>query len=61
MTVIGAISQEKVIAFDIIGKSMKGEDFKKFIKEHLVPEWWKGAVVVMGSVLNLWIRQIVMS
>ncbi|MEB3191700.1 MAG: hypothetical protein VKL42_15280, partial [Snowella sp.] len=33
--------------FDIIGKSMKGEDFKKFIKEHLVPELWKGAVVVM--------------
>ena len=47
MTVIGAITQEKVIAFDIIGKSMKGEDFKKFIKEHLVPELWEGAVVVM--------------
>ena len=47
MTVIGAISQEKVIAFDIIGKSMRGEDFKKFIKEHLVPELWKEAVVVM--------------
>lgn len=47
MTVIGAISQEKVIAFDIIGKSMKGEDFKKFIQEHLVPELWKDAVVVM--------------
>ena len=30
MTVIGAISQEKVIAFDIIGKSMKGEDFIAF-------------------------------
>ena len=47
MTVVGAITQEKVIAFDIIGKSMKGEDFKKFVKEHLVPELWDGAVVVM--------------
>ena len=47
MTVIGAISEEKVIAFDIIGKSMRGEDFKKIIKEHLVPELWKEAVVVM--------------
>lgn len=47
MTVIGAISQEKVLAFDIIGKSMKGEDFKKFIRENLVPELWEGAVVVM--------------
>ena len=47
ITVVGAITQEKVIAFDIIGKSMKGEDFKKFVKEHLVPELWDGAVVVM--------------
>ena len=47
MTVVGAITQEKVIAFDIIGKSMKGEDFKKFVKEHLVPDLWDGAVVVM--------------
>ena len=30
MTVIGAISQEKVIAFDIRGKSMRGEDFIAF-------------------------------
>jgi len=26
---------------------MKGEDFKKFVKEHLVPELWDGGVVVM--------------
>jgi putative transposase len=49
MTVIGAITQDRVIAFDIIGKSMKGEDFKQFIQEHLVPQLWEGAVVVMDK------------
>jgi putative transposase len=31
--VVGAISQKKVIAMKTIGKSMKGEDFKKFVQE----------------------------
>jgi putative transposase len=42
-----AVSRQWVIAFNIIGKSMKGEDFKKFVKEHLVLELWEGSVVVM--------------
>jgi putative transposase len=33
VTVVGAISQKKVIAMKIIGKSMNGQDFLKFVQE----------------------------
>ena len=32
-----------------MGKSMNGEDFKKFVQEELVPSLWKGAVLVMDN------------
>ena len=49
VTVVGAISNKKVIAMNPMGKSMKGEDFKKFVQEELVPSLWKGAVLVMDN------------
>ena len=49
VTVVGAISQKKVIAMKTIGKSMNGEEFLKFVQEELAPKLWKGAVVVMDN------------
>jgi putative transposase len=49
VTVVGAISEKKVIAMKTMGTSMKGEDFKKFVQEELAPKLWKGAVVVMDN------------
>jgi putative transposase len=49
LTTIGAITQNEVLAFDIIAKSMKGEDFKQFIREKIVPKLWPGAVLVMDN------------
>jgi len=33
VTVVGAISQKKVIAMKTLGKSMNGEDFLKLVQE----------------------------
>ena len=49
VTVVGAISNKKVIALKTMEKSMKGEEFKKFVQEQLVPKLWKGAVLVMDN------------
>ena len=49
VTVVGAISEKKVIAMKTMGTSMKGEDFKKFVQEELAPKLWKKAVVVMDN------------
>ncbi|MEG4898486.1 IS630 family transposase [Microcoleus sp. F10-B4] len=49
VTVVGAISNKKVIAMKTMGKSMNGEDFQKFVQEELVPSLWKGAVLVMDN------------
>ena len=49
VTVVGAISQKKVIAMKTIGKSINGEKFLKFVQEELAPKLWKGAVVVMDN------------
>lgn len=49
VTVVGAISQKKVIAMKTMGKSINGEDFLKFVQEELAPKLWKGAVVVMDN------------
>jgi putative transposase len=49
VTVVGAISQKKVIAMKTIGKSINGEKLLKFVQEELAPKLWKGAVVVMDN------------
>jgi DDE superfamily endonuclease len=49
VTVVGAISNKKVIAMKTIEKSINGEEFKKFVQEQLVPKLWKGAVLVMDN------------
>lgn len=49
VTVIGAISQQKVLRCKAIDKSMKGEQFKQFMREDLAPQLWSGAVVVMDN------------
>ncbi len=48
-TVIGAINKDKVLAFDIIGNSMNGADFQRFLKEHLAPMLTEKSVVVMDK------------
>jgi transposase len=49
VTVIGAISQDKVLAIKVLGKSMTGEEFKEFLQEELAPQLWQGAGVVMDN------------
>ena len=49
VTVVGAISNKKVIAMNPIEKSINGEEFKKFVQEQLIPKLWKGAVLVMDN------------
>ena len=49
VTVIGAITNKKVIAMKTMKQSMNGEEFKKFVQEELVPKLWKGAVLVMDN------------
>jgi putative transposase len=49
VTVVGAISQKKVIAMNPIGKSMNGEELLNFVQEELASKLWKGAVVVMDN------------
>jgi len=38
VTVVGAISQKKVIAMKTMGKSINGEEFLKFVQEELAPK-----------------------
>jgi len=40
VTVVGAISQKKVIAMKTRGKSINGEEFLKFVQEELAPKLW---------------------
>jgi putative transposase len=49
VTVVGAISQTAVLAMQTLGTSMKGEDFKQFVAQQLLPKLWQGAVVVMDN------------
>ena len=49
VTVVGAISQTAILAMQTLGTSMKGEDFKRFVAQQLVPKLWQGAVVVMDN------------
>ena len=47
VTVIGAISCQKVLAVMPLNGSMKKAAFKVFIEKGLLPQLWPGAVVVM--------------
>ena len=49
VTVVGAISLNKVIGLMTLNGSMDGEAFKVFIEHFLVPNLWAGAVVVMDN------------
>lgn len=49
ITVIGAISLKKVLAVMTLNGSMDGNAFKVFIEKCLLPQLWKGAVVVMDN------------
>ncbi len=53
VTVVGAISQKKVIAMKTIGKSISGDNFKKFVQEKLAPKLWKGSVLEFRLSTNL--------
>lgn len=50
VTVIGAISIEKVLAVMTMNGSMDGNAFEVFIEKCLLPKLWSGAVVVMDNV-----------
>jgi len=49
ITVMGAMTQNSVLAIKTIDKGMNGDDFQQFLIEELVPNLWKGAVVVMDN------------
>jgi hypothetical protein len=49
VTVIGAISLQKVVALMTIDNSMDSQAFEVFIEKCLVPQLWLGAVVVMDN------------
>jgi transposase len=49
VTVIGAISCQKVLAVMTLNGSMKRAAFQVFIEKLLLPQLWAGAVVVMDN------------
>jgi transposase len=49
VSVIGAISVSKVLAVMTIDDSMDAAAFKVYVSKFLVPQLWKGAVVVMDN------------
>ncbi len=49
VTVIGAISLNKVVALMTLNGSMDGSAFKVYALKYLVPQLWPGAVVVMDN------------
>ena len=49
VTVIGAISIKQVLAVMTLNGSMNGNAFKVFVEKCLLPQLWKGAVVVMDN------------
>lgn len=49
VTVIGAISLNKVVALMTLNGSMDGSAFKVYVEKYLVPQLWPGAVVVMDN------------
>ncbi len=59
VTVIGAISCQKVLAVMTLNGSMNGAAFKVFIEKCLLPRLWTGAVVVMDNLPAHKISEIV--
>jgi hypothetical protein len=49
LTSVGAISLRGVLAFETLTKALNGEEFKKFLREKLIPELWNGAVLIMDN------------
>jgi transposase len=49
VSVIGAISVSKVLSVMIVDDSMDAAVFKVYVSKCLVPQLWKGAVVVMDN------------
>ena len=49
ITVVGAISLKKVVGMMTINGSIDGKAFSVFVEHFLVPNLWKGAVVVMDN------------
>ncbi|MEG5041764.1 MULTISPECIES: transposase [unclassified Microcoleus] len=49
VTVIGAISFNRVVALMTLDNSMDSQAFEVFIEKCLVPQLWSGAVVVMDN------------
>lgn len=49
VTVIGAMSHNRVLALETLDHSLNGDGFRHFIKRQLVPPLWQGAVVVMAK------------
>lgn len=49
VTVIGAISRQRVLAVMTLNGSMDGQAFQVFIENCLRPQLWPGAVVVMDN------------
>ena len=49
VTVIGAISIKKVLTMMTLNGSMNANAFKVFVEKCLLPQLWKGAVVLMDN------------
>ena len=52
VTVIGAISMDKVLTVMTMDNSMDSDAFYVFIEKFLVPQLWTGAVVIMDTALS---------
>lgn len=50
VTVVGAITINKVLAVMTLNGSMDGNAFEVFVEKCLLPQLWSGAVVVMDNV-----------
>lgn len=59
VTVIGAISIDKIVALMTMDASMDSQAFEVFVEKFLVPELWTGAVVVMDNLSAHKLKSIV--
>ncbi|MEG4346523.1 hypothetical protein QUB70_25070, partial [Microcoleus sp. A003_D6] len=53
VTVIGAISFQRVVALMTIDNSMDSQAFEVFVEQCLVPQLWSGAVSCVASRLPM--------
>lgn len=58
VTLIGAISMDKVLAVMTLDDSMDSNAFHVFIENLLVPQLWTGAVVIMDNLFAHKINEI---